>query len=202
MKTLNRLCEGTDCREIFQKEIFGWISQETDTDDEALIRKAVIKGWISANIATPKVIKAFQQLMKCKSKYPLALKPRTGERVYRGFGNQQNVEAILKSANQSDFKKDGDRYFFNKNYVYKPHRPLQSFSRTLRAAEEFAYSGYHNMVFITNTNKDFIFTKDFMEYMEDQVWLTGEDEIVRVSKKPMKGSLRINVDTYNMAFNN
>lgn len=166
------------CEERFEKYVFGVFGNEWDTKSEHRIAKEV-NAFLYFNKANPKIVKAFEELKACRSKYPKELDPKNGKIVWRGISKKNNEVKQIK------FTKEYKGFYVADNFTYTPHREIQSFTTNWKTAEEFSLDGdwkKASLIIESYVDDDFIFTSKFTNMFS----ILREYEVVRISNKPLK----------------
>jgi len=192
------ITEATDpCNKMFGDVLFGELGfskdKEQDTEAEKEILNKVlsfIRGEFVSKKKDAALIKAFEALAKCRNKYPRILKPET-RTLYRGVALDKSELKNIKITKIKNLRTIG-------NFVYKAKSKIQSWTATERIATDFAFDVniYDRIPVIMEykfSEKEILFNTDFLNFIATTVFLDTEDEIIRISDKPI--NVKINFDT-------
>lgn len=196
-RLLEHLLQEDECAKIFGNVLFGNPpNQEIDLAQEKEIRKAVQSFFgdkLTYRTKPENVVNAFRQLLRCKGRFPKELQPNVSL-LYRGVRLKESDILRVK-----DWKYvDETRQEIVGTGTYKSKYPIQSWSASKIRAEFFsidfpewrskkliptvviAVPDSSEMLFNTK------FVMDFKKSMKSTQKFSMEQEIVRVSDKPLQ----------------
>ena len=183
----------------FGEWLFGEIRKknEPDTDSEKKLIDAILK-FKDDNKLFPKNI--IKKLQKIRSVYPDVLKPKDSV-AYRGTRVEltDDLRKKIKKTKPVGFPNGFSYYMLD--YTYKSNREITSWTNDLSGAYEFAdfKRGYDPkkkqnaipaVVRASPLDDTFFFTPEITNLLAYDI-LDAEDEIIRLSKKPLKGKILI-----------
>lgn len=175
---------------------------EKDTPYESDIFKLIFDfiGGSFDRVEKPKVlIDALKTLLSQKNKYPEILKPKDKGILYRGTSISKSEFEKLSFVDDKKIKMIHGNEIVTSNtyYIYKSRNEIQSWSTDINTSFSFRglkSSGEINIVLACDIpESEILFSSKFLNIINKKVFGSsaglGEDEIIRVSKKPLKCNL-------------
>lgn len=195
-RLLEHLLQEDDCAKVFGNVLFGNPpGSENDLAKEKEIRKAVqsfFSDKLTYRSKPENVVNAFRQLLKCKGKFPNELQPNVSL-LYRGV---RMKEADILKVKDWKFVDETKQEIVGTG-TYTSKYPIQSWSASKIRAEFFSidfpdWRAKHLIpaVVIAVPDKEEMlfntkFVMDFKRKMKSTQKYAMEQEIVRVSTKPI-----------------
>lgn len=135
----------TPCAKIFERLVFGYkrgkgFNNESDTPQEGRIRRSV-EDWIGTAASTKQVVRDFEKIKECASKYPDEFKP-TVEEAWRGIGTDMDRISkwisFKKLMESTDVLQIGSLTYVGVPVQYKPGKDIESWAAEPAVAARFA----------------------------------------------------------------
>lgn len=188
-------------KELYGKYLFGELlnKSERDTKLESKIY-LLLKQYIQESEINDRFINLLKELRDSKVHFPDILKPDANV-VYRGSVIDLHKEGIDLQDAKFEKRLKWNFYIIN-NYNYKSQNKLQSYSTSFKIAHNFAYNSEatsHNKnavpcIYEVKVQDDFLFNTYITNLIAKKVGHNPEDEIIRLSNKPIKAKLYIEIE--------
>lgn len=194
MGPLDRPITKDDIEKVFFGSMKG---TEKDTEIEKRIFAIIvefIEGYGHASYAKNDAFQVLKHLQSLKNVYPNDLIPKA-KIAYRGTGVKSDYYEELFTMYPDEVPSSK---IYEQDYVYHPRSALQSWTTNIQMASDFALGnavsiGFPEAIIKVPVDDDFILTTKITNMINKKALtrMSGEDEIIRISKQPIKGKLLV-----------